>query len=66
MHDRARLDLERRSKMSTLTDYLAANKELRMAVMREIVCRPDIHSKDISVRAHGPVVTLLGFVPTFA
>jgi osmotically-inducible protein OsmY len=34
--------------------------------MREIVCRPDIHSKDISVRAHGPVVTLLGFVPTFA
>ena len=52
--------------MSTLTDYLAANKELRMAVMREIECRPDIDSKDISVRAHGPVVTLIGFVPTFA
>jgi osmotically-inducible protein OsmY len=52
--------------MSTLIEHLATNEELRTAVIREMEGRPDIHSRDISVKAYGPTVTLTGFVHTFA
>jgi osmotically-inducible protein OsmY len=50
--------------MTTLTDHLATNEALRVAVIRRIERHPDIHSVDIDVKAYGPTVTLTGCVPT--
>jgi osmotically-inducible protein OsmY len=52
--------------MTTLTDHLATNEALRVAVIRKIEGHPDIHSRDINVETYGPAVTLTGSVQTFA
>jgi osmotically-inducible protein OsmY len=51
--------------MTTLTDHLAANQALRVAVVRKMERHPDIDSVAISVEVQGPTVTLTGFVRTF-
>lgn len=52
--------------MINIPNYVANDEELRTAVLREIEWRPDIRSQDINVKVSGPVVTLTGFVHTFA
>lgn len=52
--------------MKITNDRVTHDEELRIAVMREIEWRPDIHSQDISVKVSGSSVALTGFVHTFA
>src|ERR1700756_1704411 len=50
----------------TIDKNVKHNEELRNAVLNEIEWRPDIKSRDISVKATGASVTLTGFVHTYA
>lgn len=52
--------------MTTTTDSIKTNEELRTAVLREMEWRPDIQSQDINAKVSGSTVTLTGFVHTFA
>ena len=51
--------------MTMLTDHLATNEALRVAVIRKMERHPDTYSRDINVKAYGPTVTLTGCVQTF-
>jgi osmotically-inducible protein OsmY len=51
--------------MMNIPNHAAHDEALRIAVLREIEWRPDIHSQDINVKVSGSAVALTGFVHTF-